>query len=132
MRHREEVSEQLLLAVTSLPADEQRLILAFYFEGRSQAQIAEELHVSAKSVARCGLRPCCNSQQCVSSSVGSLQCSCICYRMSRSCVRAWVRRGYASLVTLFTKRIRQPPTFWACARGPARRRQLEKSPYLGI
>ena len=47
---RDEVSEQLLLAVTSLPADEQRLIFAFYFEGRSQAQIAEELHVSAKSV----------------------------------------------------------------------------------
>ncbi len=47
---RDEVSEQLLLAVTSLPANEQRLIFTFYFEGRSQAQIAEELHVSAKSV----------------------------------------------------------------------------------
>lgn len=47
---RAEVAEQLLLAVTSLPAVEQRLIFAFYFEGRSQAQIADELHVSAKSV----------------------------------------------------------------------------------
>lgn len=47
---RAEIAEQLLLAVTSLPAAEQRLIFAFYFEGRSQGQIAEELHVSAKSV----------------------------------------------------------------------------------
>lgn len=47
---RDEVSEQLLLAVTSLPAAEQRLVFAFYFEGRSQADIAEDLHVTAKSV----------------------------------------------------------------------------------
>lgn len=47
---RDEVGTQLLLAVTSLPQDEQRLVFAFYFEGRSQDQIAEELHVSAKSV----------------------------------------------------------------------------------
>ena len=47
---RDEVGTQLLLAVTSLPESEQRLVFAFYFEGRSQGQIAEELHVSAKSV----------------------------------------------------------------------------------
>ncbi len=50
MMIRDEVAQQLLLAVTSLPAAEQRLVFAFYFEGRSQADIAEELHASAKSV----------------------------------------------------------------------------------
>ena len=47
---RDEISEQLLLAVTSLPAAEQRLVFAFYFDRRSQADIAQELHVTAKSV----------------------------------------------------------------------------------
>ena len=47
---RDEAAEQLLLAVTSLPADEQRLVFAFYFEGRSQGDIAQDLHVTAKSV----------------------------------------------------------------------------------
>jgi RNA polymerase sigma-70 factor (ECF subfamily) len=45
-----EFIEQLLLAVTSLPADVQRLVFAFYFEGRSYAGIAEELGMTAKSV----------------------------------------------------------------------------------
>ena len=42
--------QQLLLAVTSLPADVQQLVFAFYFEGRSYAGIAEELGMTAKSV----------------------------------------------------------------------------------
>jgi RNA polymerase sigma-70 factor (ECF subfamily) len=47
---REETARQALLAVTSLPAAEQELVLAFYFEGRSQTDIAETLGVSVKSV----------------------------------------------------------------------------------
>ncbi len=47
---RKESSRQLMLAVTSLPAFDQRLLLAFYFEDRSQAEIAEELGLSVKSV----------------------------------------------------------------------------------
>lgn len=47
---RDEAAGQLMLAVTSLPAEEQRLIFAFYFEGRSQADIAQETAQSAKSV----------------------------------------------------------------------------------
>ncbi|MGB2985639.1 MAG: sigma-70 family RNA polymerase sigma factor [Phycisphaerae bacterium] len=47
---REESARQLLLAVTSLPASEQRLVFAFYFQGRSQADIAGEFGISAKSV----------------------------------------------------------------------------------
>jgi RNA polymerase sigma-70 factor (ECF subfamily) len=58
----DEAVDQLLLALTALPADEQRLILAFYFEGRSQGEIATQLDVSPKSVEsrlyriRCRLR----------------------------------------------------------------------------
>ncbi len=47
---RDEAAGQLMLAVTSLPAEEQRLIFAFYFQGRSQADIAQETAQSAKSV----------------------------------------------------------------------------------
>lgn len=47
---RAEAAQQLLLAVTSLPAADQQLVFAFYFEGRSQADIAREMGVSAKSV----------------------------------------------------------------------------------
>jgi RNA polymerase sigma-70 factor (ECF subfamily) len=47
---KEESGRELLLAVTSLPASDQRFVFAFYFEGRSQADIAEELGVSVKSV----------------------------------------------------------------------------------
>ena len=45
-----ESSNQLLLAVTALPASDQRVVFAFYFEGRSQADIAAELGVTVKSV----------------------------------------------------------------------------------
>ena len=47
---RKETAEQLLAAVTALAADDQRLIFAFYFEGRSQADIAEQVGASTKSV----------------------------------------------------------------------------------
>ncbi len=47
---REESSTQLMLAVTSLPSADQQIIFAFYFEGRSQADIADDLNVTAKSV----------------------------------------------------------------------------------
>ena len=47
---REESTRQLALAVTSLPAADQRLVLAFYFDGRSHADISEELGLSVKSV----------------------------------------------------------------------------------
>lgn len=46
----EESARQMLLAVTSLPAPDQQLVFAFYFEGRSQADIAKDLGLSAKSV----------------------------------------------------------------------------------
>jgi RNA polymerase sigma-70 factor (ECF subfamily) len=47
---RDESVQQLLLAVTSLPADQQRLVFAFYFEERSYAAIADELGVTVKGV----------------------------------------------------------------------------------
>jgi RNA polymerase sigma factor (sigma-70 family) len=47
---RAERVDQLLLAVTSLPTAEQHLLFAFYFEGRSQADIANELGATVKSV----------------------------------------------------------------------------------
>ena len=47
---REESARQLLRALTTLPAADQQLLLAFYFDGRSQANIAQESSVSAKSV----------------------------------------------------------------------------------
>ena len=47
---REEATRQLLLAVTSLPAADQQLVFAFYFEGRSQTDIAETCGLSVKSV----------------------------------------------------------------------------------
>ncbi len=46
----EELHQQLLLAVTSLSAEDQRLVFAFYFDGRSQAEIADDLGTSVKSV----------------------------------------------------------------------------------
>ena len=46
----EERITQLLLAVTALPAADQALIFASYFDERSQADIARELGVSAKSI----------------------------------------------------------------------------------
>jgi RNA polymerase sigma-70 factor (ECF subfamily) len=47
---RDESVQQLLLAVTSLPADQQRLVFAFYFEECSYAAIADELGITAKGV----------------------------------------------------------------------------------
>ncbi len=45
-----ETVDQLMLAVTSLPAADQQLIFAFYFEGRPQADIAKELGTTVKSI----------------------------------------------------------------------------------
>lgn len=47
---RESWRQQLLLAVTSLPNEEQTLVFAYYFDGRSQADIAGELNASPKSI----------------------------------------------------------------------------------
>ena len=41
---------QLTLAMTSLPSADQRLIFDFYFDGQSQAQIAQELDTTTKSI----------------------------------------------------------------------------------
>lgn len=45
-----EISDHLLKAITALPATEQRLIFAFYFEGRSHNEIASSLAVTSKSI----------------------------------------------------------------------------------
>ena len=45
-----ETRDQLMLAVTVLPAVDQQLVFAHYFDGRSQGQIAAELGISSKSV----------------------------------------------------------------------------------
>lgn len=47
---REESIRLLMLAITSLSAADQGLIFAYYFEGRSQAAIADDLGVTAKSI----------------------------------------------------------------------------------
>lgn len=47
---RVELRQQLLLAITALSAAEQQLLFDFYFESRSQAEIAVFLGVSVKSV----------------------------------------------------------------------------------
>ena len=47
---RQEASDLLLKAITDLPATEQTLIFAFYFEGRSQNDIASSLAVTSKSI----------------------------------------------------------------------------------
>jgi RNA polymerase sigma factor (sigma-70 family) len=47
---KQESIAQLLLAITSLAAADQELILGFYFDGRSQAAIARDLNTSEKSV----------------------------------------------------------------------------------
>ncbi|UCE62366.1 MAG: sigma-70 family RNA polymerase sigma factor [Phycisphaerales bacterium] len=47
---KQEMFDQLLLAVTSLPAADQSLIFAYYFEGRSQADLANDLGVTEKSI----------------------------------------------------------------------------------
>lgn len=45
-----EASDHLLKAITGLPATEQTLIFAFYFEGRSQNEIASSMDVTSKSI----------------------------------------------------------------------------------
>jgi len=47
---REETVTRLLHAVTALPAAQQQLVFDFYFAGRSQSDLSEELGVSTKSV----------------------------------------------------------------------------------
>ena len=47
---KDESVAQLLLAVTSLPAADQSLIAAYYFEGRSQAEIARTVELTEKSI----------------------------------------------------------------------------------
>jgi len=47
---RGETHEQLLLALTSLPAAEQTLLVEHYFHGKSHAQLAEELDLSPRAV----------------------------------------------------------------------------------
>jgi RNA polymerase sigma-70 factor (ECF subfamily) len=47
---RQETVVQLMLAVTALPAADQEVLFAFYFDGRSQQAIAESLGASVKSV----------------------------------------------------------------------------------
>jgi len=46
----DEAATRLLAAVTSLPAAEQQLVFAFYFQGRSHAEIADDTDMSAKGV----------------------------------------------------------------------------------
>jgi len=46
----DEAATRLLAAVTSLPAAEQRLVFAFYFQGRSHAEIGNDTGVSPKGV----------------------------------------------------------------------------------
>lgn len=46
----DEAATRLLAAVTALSADDQRLVFAFYFQGRPHTDIAEETGASAKGV----------------------------------------------------------------------------------
>lgn len=46
----QEVADELMLAVTSLPAREQQLLFAYYFDGRSQIEIARDLGMTPKSI----------------------------------------------------------------------------------
>lgn len=45
-----EMVTQLMLAITSMPATDQEIIFAFYFDGRSQQQIAEDQNTTVKSI----------------------------------------------------------------------------------
>ena len=47
---RKEVSELLLLAVTALPAADQELVFAFYFEERSRSAIANATGTTVKGI----------------------------------------------------------------------------------
>ena len=46
----DEAATRLLVAVTALPADDQRLVFAFYFQGRSHAEISNDLGMTPKGV----------------------------------------------------------------------------------
>ncbi len=45
-----ETYQALMLAVSELPTDEQRLIFGYYFEGRSQTDLAGEVGVTPKAI----------------------------------------------------------------------------------
>lgn len=47
---RQEIRDQLLLAITDLASEEQELIVAFYFDGQSQVAIAAKLGISERAV----------------------------------------------------------------------------------
>lgn len=47
---RKEVRDQLLLALTELPCDDQELLIGFYFHGRSQTELAGEFSISVRAV----------------------------------------------------------------------------------
>jgi RNA polymerase sigma-70 factor (ECF subfamily) len=47
---RQEVQDQLLLALTELPADEQALLIGFYFEGQTQRELATALGIGERAV----------------------------------------------------------------------------------
>ncbi len=47
---RKEVRDQLLLALTALPSDEQELLLGHYFLGLSQAALSKERGISERAV----------------------------------------------------------------------------------
>jgi len=46
----QETSRALLLAVTELPTDDQQLVFSYYFDGRSQVDLAAESGVTPKAV----------------------------------------------------------------------------------
>ncbi len=47
---RREEQDQLLLALTELPAGQQELLVGYYFSGRSQAELAGQLGISERAV----------------------------------------------------------------------------------
>jgi RNA polymerase sigma factor (sigma-70 family) len=47
---RNEVRDQLLLALTELASDDQELLIGFYFHGRSQTDLAGALSISVRAV----------------------------------------------------------------------------------
>ena len=47
---RKETADALLLAVTELSAEDQRLVFGYYFDGRRQAEIARDEGITEKSV----------------------------------------------------------------------------------
>jgi RNA polymerase sigma-70 factor (ECF subfamily) len=47
---RREVRDQLLLALTELAAEQQLLLIGYYFEGRSESALAQELAMSPRAI----------------------------------------------------------------------------------